>query len=174
LAPVRRRRHRGREVGDDFRPLGPTGALESDEPVVREDQELPLLQRVVDLRVRRARGRLVRDGVERAAGCTGRRARRRRARAFLTAAAARGEEESGQANDGQKTEQGTRSHLDLPQSFVDIYGTGLGVAMLVATASARWQFERKLAHCGDWTTDAQAKPGRPPRRRRKRAPRLAG
>ena len=54
LTAVHRLRHRGREIGDELRAFGPTGPLEGDQTVVREDQELPLLKRVVDLRVGRA------------------------------------------------------------------------------------------------------------------------
>ena len=51
LAAVRRLRHGRREIGDELRPFGSTRALETDETVVGDDQELPLLQGVVDLRV---------------------------------------------------------------------------------------------------------------------------
>src|SRR2546430_340047 len=51
LAAVRRLRHGRREIGDELRPFGSTRALETDETVVGDDQDLPLLQGVVDLRV---------------------------------------------------------------------------------------------------------------------------
>src|SRR6185437_3623358 len=91
LAAVRRLRDLGREVGHDLRSLGTAGALEADEPVVAQDQQLPLLERVVDLRIGGPRRRRLRDGVERAARGA---ARRRRRGALLATPAARGEDEA--------------------------------------------------------------------------------
>ena len=51
LAAVRRLRDRLRQIGHELCPLGSARTLEGDEAVVRENQELPLGQRVVDLRV---------------------------------------------------------------------------------------------------------------------------
>src|SRR5262249_57205735 len=57
----------GSEVGNDLDPVRAADALEADEPVVGDDQELPFLQRVVDLRVRGAGRSCIRDRVQRAA-----------------------------------------------------------------------------------------------------------
>ena len=72
LAPVRGRRDRGGQVRDELRALLPAGMREAHEPVMGEDQELPLLQRVVDLRVRRAGRRRVGQRDQRATFVSGR------------------------------------------------------------------------------------------------------
>ena len=91
-AVVGRRRHRRGEVGHDRRALGAARALEADEPVVGDDQELPLLQRVVDLRVGRPGRRRIGERDQGAALRAGRRvgARRGRRRRGPAATRARG------------------------------------------------------------------------------------
>ena len=58
LAAVGRLRQRDGEIGHEREGLRPRGMLERDEPVLRGLVELPVLQRVVDLRVERAAGAL--------------------------------------------------------------------------------------------------------------------
>ena len=70
LAAVRRLRQRDGEIGHEREGLRPRGMLERDEPVLRGLVELPVLQRVVDLRIERAAGALGQHG-ERAAAVLG-------------------------------------------------------------------------------------------------------
>ena len=58
LPPSRRLRDGRHEVGNDREGLRPRGVLEREQAVVRAAVELPVLERVVDLRVERAAGAL--------------------------------------------------------------------------------------------------------------------